>query len=656
MPQQLRLVSLRVQTAQTHRTYSFHRSLTVITGSVGTGKSSLLMLVKHALGGRAALTPAVRENVISVTLELIVGTQHVRLRRAVPDPLGQVEILDLTGLVEERLPTRARSGVREAHTISDRLLDWLEIPRERIVTNKRSRNAETVAITFRNLLLYLFLEARDIDRSIAGSADTITDRARKALFEILFGLTNERLLEAQRRENQLVTQARATKDRVQAVSTFLADVATPTIEQISEAQRTARTDLSETSAALEALHRDVSVGTQVDEAMRRDISRAVDDQRDLTSRTQGLEVTVRSRRSIVAQLELDLARHLEARTAQQTLQTFEFVSCPRCAQNLQGRPTPPGHCALCLQPDPPTTGAQAEAETARLKKRLDDYRATLDQDETSLAQQISLTRLAQAHLERLQRQLDEMTRQSVAPRLAKAEQLTERRAQLTARLERLGEARELWNSLEQLRTALSRTEAARKECGRLIKRIKQELAQADDRVDAASEAFRGEIRTIGIPGVPRPEIRKNDYLPYSNGVKFDQIQASGGGILTALHIAYSLSLIQVSLDDSNVLLPAFLIIDSPRKAIGQTVDDAALSLRIYKRLISLVGSERMQLIIADNDLPQDARTELEASRYAIVDLDYGLEAMIPGVNHPGFSNSLATVESVEDDDPNQNAL
>jgi hypothetical protein len=133
--------------------------------------------------------------------------------------------------------------------------------------------------------------------------------------------------------------------------------------------------------------------------------------------------------------------------------------------------------------------------------------------------------------------------------------------------------------------------------------------------------------------VPQAEIRQADYLPYSNGVKFDQIQASGGGILTALHIAYSLSLIDVSLDDANVLLPAFLIIDSPRKAIGQTYDDAALSLRIYKRLISLAGSGRIQLIVADNDLPQDARTELEASAYTIEDLDYGLEAMVPGVSH-----------------------
>lgn len=247
-----------------------------------------------------------------------------------------------------------------------------------------------------------------------------------------------------------------------------------------------------------------------------------------------------------------------------------------------------------------------------------------------------------------------MTRRSVAPHLAKAEQLTERRTRLTARLERLGEARELWQSLEQLRTDLNRIEAAHKECRRQIKRIKEELAQANDRVSAASEAFRREIQVIGIPGVPQPEIRQGDYLPYSNGVKFDQIQASGGGILTALHIAYSLSLVDVSLDDANVLLPAFLIIDSPRKAIGQTDDDVALSLRIYKRLISAAGSGRVQLIIADNDLPRDARTELGASRYTIEDLNYGLEAMVPGVHHPGFSTSLETVESIEAENTDEN--
>ncbi|WP_034261888.1 hypothetical protein [Actinospica robiniae] len=652
MAQTFRLVSLRVQTRETHKDYQFHRSLTVFTGSVGTGKSSLLMLVKHTLGGRAALTPAVRQHVISATLELRVGEHHVKLRRAVPDnsPEGIIEILDLDGTVEEHVPARARRGVREPHTLSDRLLAWLEIPRERIVTNRRGRRAETISITFLNLLPYLFLEARDMDRSIAGSAETITNRARKHLFELLFGLTNEQLLALQRTENELAVELRNTTDRVGAISTFLQDVATPPLDEIHATQQSVRTDLTEARTALDALHREIAVGTRVDEAVQRDISHAVDEQRDLTKRTEMLQAAVESRRSITAQLELDFSRHIHARTARETLQNFEFVSCPRCAQALRDRVVEPDQCPVCLQPDLPPADREQGAELARLQQRLVEYRTRLEADEASLAQQESLLQLARAHTTQLQRRLDEMTRQSVAPRLAKAEQLSSQQAALRAQLEHLSRSADLWRSLENLRAQRAQIQAELKEVRSSLRRLKIELAEASRRVDAASGAFNREVQAIGIPGVTEPMISRSDYLPYCDGVVFDQVQASGGGLLTALHIAYSMSLIDVALDDANVLLPLFLMIDSPRRAIGQTADDAALSRRIYSRLAVLAAGGRTQLIIADNDLPDEARAELAISGYTIKEFTYGLGAMIPDVEHSGLSADLPTVESVEGDD------
>ncbi|WP_330294175.1 ATP-binding protein [Streptomyces griseorubiginosus] len=79
----LRVISLTVTTATAEQTYRFNRPATVITGPIGTGKSSLLMLFKHALGGSAMLTPAVRENVLSVQAEVVAGGEHVVLRPVV---------------------------------------------------------------------------------------------------------------------------------------------------------------------------------------------------------------------------------------------------------------------------------------------------------------------------------------------------------------------------------------------------------------------------------------------------------------------------------------------------------------------------------------------------------------------------------------------
>ncbi|MGW3915012.1 outer membrane protein assembly factor BamB family protein [Streptomyces sp. NPDC005070] len=80
----------------------------MITGPIGTGKSSLLMLFKHALGGSAVLTPAVRENVLSVRAEVVAGDERVVLRRTIEgDAADTVDLLDPRSLTLERsLPVR----------------------------------------------------------------------------------------------------------------------------------------------------------------------------------------------------------------------------------------------------------------------------------------------------------------------------------------------------------------------------------------------------------------------------------------------------------------------------------------------------------------------------------------------------------------------
>lgn len=70
MAKRLRLRALTITTETTEKTYRFAKDLTVITGSVSTGKSSLLMLIKYTFGGSAVLTPAVAEHVQYVTLEV----------------------------------------------------------------------------------------------------------------------------------------------------------------------------------------------------------------------------------------------------------------------------------------------------------------------------------------------------------------------------------------------------------------------------------------------------------------------------------------------------------------------------------------------------------------------------------------------------------
>ncbi|MEV4454033.1 ATP-binding protein [Streptomyces mirabilis] len=146
----LRIVSLTVTTAEAEQTYRFDRPATVVTGPIGTGKSSLLMLFKHALGGSAMLTPAVRDNVLSVRAEVVVvvvvGDERVVLRRTIEgDTAETVDLLDPRSLALERtLSVRAGEG---ATTLSDHLLDALGFPREQIAA-RREGAARPQDLTF----------------------------------------------------------------------------------------------------------------------------------------------------------------------------------------------------------------------------------------------------------------------------------------------------------------------------------------------------------------------------------------------------------------------------------------------------------------------------------------------------------------------------
>src|SRR5450759_3107891 len=77
-----------------HR-YAFRPGTNVITGPVGTGKSSLLELIRYALGDDAVLSKAVLAAVQRVVLRIRLGNDTWVLERRIKS--GLVQLLDTNG-------------------------------------------------------------------------------------------------------------------------------------------------------------------------------------------------------------------------------------------------------------------------------------------------------------------------------------------------------------------------------------------------------------------------------------------------------------------------------------------------------------------------------------------------------------------------------
>jgi hypothetical protein len=92
---------------------------------------------------------------------------------------------------------------------------------------------------------------------------------------------------------------------------------------------------------------------------------------------------------------------------------------------------------------------------------------------------------------------------------------------------------------------------------------------------------------LGIPGIRTAEINPTNYLPILNGRPFIDI-SSGGGIITAVQVAYWTSLLAVVLRHPETAYPALLIIDSPRLALN---NQEALSSALYRRLVTQADAQ-----------------------------------------------------------------
>ncbi|KOV60804.1 hypothetical protein ADL01_32840 [Streptomyces sp. NRRL WC-3618] len=640
----LRIVALTVTTAEAEQTYRFDRPATVITGPIGTGKSSLLMLFKHALGGSAMLTPAVRDHVLSVQAEVVAGDERVVLRRTIEgDTADTVDLLDPHSLALERtLPLRASEG---ATTLSDHLLDALGFPREQIAA-RREGAARPQNLTFNDLYAYVYLQAREIDRQVVGHLDSWFETKRRELFRLMFGLTDSALMELKRTRNQLLDTLKARTAEHDNVSSFLAASDPRSDDELRAELAQLRDTLERASSALASLRTELEDQTAADTALRDELQNAIRAARQTEEEVSAAADLVEARHAVVAQVQLDLSRLARSVTAIDQLSPFEFVVCPRCMQSLAARIVEDGHCLVCLQPDPVEADidpAAIEETRTALQQQLEDARRIQQSDEVHLQTVQERSQQLSFAVTSLRRELDAQTRDAVAPRFDAIAEASSRVASLKASIDAITQLRESWARVRTIDADIRSLKANRRQVNKDIKEKSEQLKASQTLVGDLSTEFSRLLTSWNLPWVDTAVIDRDTYLPVINGRPFESLQASGGGIATSVNLAYSLALLAFGLDHPDVLVPSLLVIDSPRKAFGNNASDRQRAAEIYSRFRTLADAygERLQLIIADNDPPP-----ITSDSFGKVEFDYE-NPMVPGVDHPG-PDQVTRIESQEE--------
>jgi hypothetical protein len=454
----------------------------------------------------------------------------------------------------------------------------------------------------------MYVQQAEINKDIAHSQDSYLDPKRKAVFELLFGITNAEILAMRSEFNSLKGELGKAETQHQNILAFLRDSRTTDRAVAQQELETAVADELEAEARQASLREDVDPVADRETAVLRDLldeaERSLADARRAAVDLARQQAECASERRRVWG---DLDRYHRMRDAGERLADFEFTLCPRCMQSLSARPVPDGACRVCLQDDPVQAGLDGGDlyEARQLREQLDEMDGQLQLLAGQLATVTQAIGAREQLVKNLTADLDARTRDRITPRLQAFSDVFQRIATSRARRQELEHILRQWDRADDIGAEAKRLRVEREEIRSALAGREEDLKTRREALFASlDEEFQRTVIEIGIPGVTSATIDAKTYLPLLDNGPYHAF-SHGGGIITAVQVAYWTTLLTVAIRTTGYHndYPTLLIIDTPQLALNAQVP---LNNAVYHRLSTQqdVGKRgQVQLIIADNAVP-----------------------------------------------------
>ena len=602
------------------RTIDFVADFSVVRGSITTGKTTIVRLLRALLGRVPSHLPPETGVVRSVRGRVSFGsglwevdrplvttkTAIVSLsrREAVDADDGGDEELIVDAL---RLPAE-RSTATEPVTYMEWLLDQLGIPSVAVPRARTDVTSESSPVTINDWLLYCIVRDDEIDTMVFGHKDTFTDRKRRAVFELNYGIYDAEIADLQAQLRSVELRLQDLDHSNEAVRAFLKDTPFSSLDDIDEQASQVRIMIAEintqsASAAAEGLEESQS------QLLRREVA---DLEYRLASAMAAEKAAVRNLtelEDLYQTLSTQSERLTRAIVADEWLVDFDFVVCPRCGTSIDASRSDDAHCYLCLQEPHQTDSHDAlVVEQERIASQIVETKYLIDLRKEEV---VSLRTERARHSQRVSAanaELDQRTAEFLSHRAERLVVAASRRASLEVRLQQLGDYRQLlvrYSDLEGQRRALE------EERSDLVDALAQHdhLGEGSEQLIRALEArFLDYLRRLHVSLSDLPltaAINRTTYLPEVTGRPFDELSSQGLTVL--VNVAHALAHHTVSLDN-NLPLPSLLVLDGLSNNVGHEGFDLERRDDTYRLLVEEVEryGGRLQVIALDNDVPDFA--------------------------------------------------
>jgi hypothetical protein len=580
--------------------------LNIITGSITTGKTTLIKCCRGLLGSVIKnFSREARENITNLAGEVCIGENVYEIIRPFVTSVNATVLI--AGEYESlRLP--ALRGKSNEQTYGTWLLEKLNLPTLRVPTAPTQDDSDTSNLSINDYMMYCHLRQDEIDDSVFGHTNFSKNNKRKFVFEVIYGKYDVEVAQLQLQRREAVGEVRRLQNYNTTIDEFL--TGTP-----FENRAAILYDLNNVNRELEAAYSDSEkLGQDIRGCSNTDVLRQhlLDVQADLDKLRQKLQFekySLEQKQSLVAQLQTQSVRLTKSIVAGKYLLDFDFLSCPRCGSSVQPSRTELETCYLCLQESEPQINQDdLVKEQDRLEQQISE---TMELVEAHHIATVDIEREIIRFEEQRQTLLFEInhrTRRYVSEEAEQIALVEHHRTQLQEQKQRLEEYLGLYSRQDKAISMIEQLNSQLEELDVAIDLANSQISEFDNYMNFLDNTYQTILQEIRVPSFPDPGpsiIDRKTYLPRFEGRRFDELESQGLKVMvnTAHALAHQLTCIHFDLK-----LPNILLIDGLSDNIGYEGLDRERIEAMYSYIIQVTQKyrNRLQIIVSDNTVPECA--------------------------------------------------
>ena len=568
-----------------NREVNFHSGFSVVTGSIASGKTTLVKLIKAMLGRVPKSLPPETHAIRSVQGRVRFASQEwvidrplvvtknsiVSLSRregsSLDHKVGMPRAFADTILDTLRLPAIV-STKNESLTYQSWILDKVGIPEVSVPRARTRVTSPPTPVTINDWLRYCIVRDEELDTSVFGHKDPFIDRKRRAVFELTYGIYDPEVAKRQAALRSTELRLEKLDLTIEAVRSFLQETSLSSLEEIDRALEEAQSSLTE----LDQKSRQLAVDAHEESAsldIRRQISDVEVGLNEQEQRLNAAQKNLRDLQDLHTTLRAQSQRLTRAIVAGEWLVDFDFIVCPRCGTGVEASRSKQDLCYLCFQqPQQRDFHSELVKEQELIASQSAETQDLIDNRSHEIAVAQRRLELHQRRLDALHEELHRRTRDFVSAHSDTMTSYASERARLRAEQLKLHEYRNLFLRFldrDRLRVQL---EEERTDLIDSLARSATQSQQSDWLVEKLELRFLSYLRRLHVSVSTFPltaSINRNTYLPEISSRPFDELSSQGLTVL--VNVAHALAHHTVAID-YGLTLPSFLVLDGLSSNVG----------------------------------------------------------------------------------------